>query len=300
MDTYELKPRGPFSLVDERGFFGDWLSHPADPQAVVLAFPVEGWRGSAWVVVSQPDEGSITGTVTSTGDADPGRAWAQALASLSLEVDGAGFPDVGRRDPVIGGLQARYRWLRPVCFLSPYEAAVNFVVGQRISMRQARAVRARMARDLGESIEVGGQVVHAFPAPQRLAALATFPGLPEEKLVRLRGIAQAAADGRLDRARLRAMPVPEALAELRALRGVGPFAAQGILHRGAGLVDDVTDDDVTREAVQVAYGLPDRPTHAEVLARAEAWRPFRMWSTVLLHVWLRREGGGPTRAPGRS
>jgi DNA-3-methyladenine glycosylase II len=299
MDTFRCTPGGPFSLANERGFFGDWLSAPWDPEAIVMAFPVEGWRGSAGVVVRQLGDGTVEGAVTVTGDADPGHAWAQALASLSLDVDGDGFPEVGVRDPVIGGLQARYGWLRPVCFHSPYEAAVNFVVGQRISMRQARALRARMARELGASIEVGGDTVHAFPVPAVLATLAAFPGLPEEKLARLRGVALVAAEGRLDRARLRAMPVPEALAELQAIRGVGPFASQGILHRGVGLVDEVTDDDVTREAVQLAYDLPDRPTHAEVLARAEAWRPFRMWSTVLLHVWLRRERGGPTRTTGR-
>jgi DNA-3-methyladenine glycosylase II len=167
-------------------------------------------------------------------------------------------------------------------------------------MRQARAVRARLALELGDSVELAGQTVHAFPRPEQLAALATFPGLPDEKLSRLRGIARAAADGLLDRERLRALPVSDALTELQGLRGVGPFAAQGILHRGAGLVDEVTDDEVTREAVMLAYRLPARPTHAGVLEIAACWRPFRMWATVLLHVWLRREQGGPTRPWGRS
>jgi DNA-3-methyladenine glycosylase II len=300
MDTFRLQPMGPFSLANERRHFGDWLSVPSDPDAVAMAFPVEGWRGSAAVVVRQVDDGAVEGTVVTAGDAQPEQAWAQALATLSLDVDGAAFPEVGTRDPVIGDLQARYGWLRPVCFHSPYEAAINFVVGQRISMRQARALRARLALEVGDSLEFAGQIVHAFPRPEQLAALDTFPGLPGEKLSRLRGIAQAADEGRLDRTLLRALPVSDALAELQGLRGVGPFAAQGILHRGAGLVDDVTDDEVTREAVMLAYRLPARPTHADVLARAEAWRPFRMWATVLLHVWLRRERGGPTRPPGRS
>lgn len=302
MDLYRLQPSGPFSLANERQYFGDWLSLPSDPGAVVMVFPVEAWRGSAAVVVRQAPDGEITGAVTATGKADPDQAWAQALASLSLDVDATGFPAVGLRDPVIGALQRRYDWLRPVCFHSPYEAAVNFVVGQRISMRQARALRARMARDLGEPIELAEQTVHAFPMPERLAALGTFPGLPEEKLGRLRGVALAAAEGLLDRARLRAMPVPDALADLQRLRGVGPFAAQGILHRGAGLVDEVTDDEVTAEAVQLAYELPGRPSRDAILAIAEPWRPFRMWATVLLHVWLRRERGGPSSrrpAPGQ-
>jgi DNA-3-methyladenine glycosylase II len=300
MDSYRLQPSGPFSLANARRFFGDWLSVSSAPEAVAMVFPVEGWRGSAAVVVRQADDGAVVGAVVTTGDAPPEQAWAQALATFSLDVDGAGFPDVGARDPVIGDLQARYGWLRPVCFHSPYEAAVNFVVGQRISMRQARALRSRLALEVGDPLELAGQTVHAFPRPEQLAALATFPGLPDEKLARLRGVAQAAADGLLDRERLRALPVPEALAGLQRLRGVGPFAAQGILHRGAGLVDEVTDDEVTREAVMLAYRLPSRPTHADVLTIARAWRPFRMWATVLLHVWLRREQGGPTRPRSRS
>jgi hypothetical protein len=46
----------------------------------------------------------------------------QVARILSLDVDGTGFPEVGRRDPVVGGLQARWPGLRPVGFFSPYEA----------------------------------------------------------------------------------------------------------------------------------------------------------------------------------
>jgi DNA-3-methyladenine glycosylase II len=294
MNSHRLQPTGPFSLANERRFFGDWLSVSSEPEAVVMAFPVEGWQGSAAVVVRQGDDEAVEGSVLTTGTAAPDDAWEQVLATLSLDEDGTGFPEVGARDPVIGALQVRYGWLRPVCFHSPYEAAANFVIGQRISMRQARSLRARLAHELGEPLEVSGQTVHAFPRPEQLAAIETFPGLPDEKISRLRGIAQAAVDGLLDRDRLRGLPVPEALADLRLLRGVGPFASQGILHRGAGLVDEVTDDEVTREAVMLAYDLAHPPTHSEVLTIADAWRPFRMWATVLLHIWLRREMGGPT------
>ena len=40
-------------------------------------------------------------------------------ATLSLDIDGQGFLEIGRRDPVIGKLQADYRNLRPVLFHSP-------------------------------------------------------------------------------------------------------------------------------------------------------------------------------------
>ena len=55
------------------------------------------------------------------------------------------------------------------------------------------------------------------------------------------------------------------------------------------LVDAVTDDDLTPRAIELLYGLKARPTRDEVLKRAEAWRPFRMWAVVLLNVWLRSQ-----------
>jgi DNA-3-methyladenine glycosylase II len=285
-------PRGPFNLGDESEFFGGWPPLQADPSAVAMAFPVEGWRTSAAVVVRQTPA-AITGEVHGASGPDGEAAWNQGLAVLSLDSDGSHFPEVGRRDPVIGRLQQTYRFLRPVCFHSPYEAAANFVIGQRSSIRQARATRMAMAHQLGDQIRVGEERLSAFPRPAVLATVASFPGLSAEKIERLHVVARAATEGLLDRARLRAMPVEQALDALCALHGIGPFSAQGTLFRGAGLVDGVPDDDVTKQAVQRAYTLASKPDHARVLEIADNWRPYRMWTTVLLHLWLRREAGGP-------
>jgi DNA-3-methyladenine glycosylase II len=236
------------------------------------------------------------GEVYGAGE-DAAHAWAQALATLSADCDGAGWPAVGQRDPVMGELQATYQYLRPVLFYSPYEAAAAFIIGHRISIQQGRNIRTAMAAQHGDAIAVNGETLHAFPRPPVLAELAEFPGASAEKIERLRGVAQAAQEGWLDRAALRALPPDEALARLRTLRGVGDFFAQSILLRGAGTMDAVTDDDVTKEAVQRAYQLPQRPSQEQVLALAEPWRPYRMWGNVLLHVWLRREQGGPHHAP---
>ena len=296
-ETFELTPRGPFDLDHQQRHFGGWAPYQPDPAAVAMAFPVEGWVGSAVVVLRQPSANTITGEVHGAEGALAQRAWEQAAAVLSLDVDGKDFPAVGERDAVVGRLQAAHGWMRPTLFHSPYEAACNFVMGQRISMAQARALRLRMAADSGDHLDADGVELAAFPRPQRLLELSEVRGLPDEKLVRLHGIAQAALDGVLDRRRLRSLPVADALAELSTLRGVGAFSSQGILYRGAGVVDEVTDDPVSKQAVQRLYDLDHLPDHAEVLRHAEPWRPFRMWTLVLLHVWIRGEGGGPAPPP---
>ncbi len=277
-----FRPRGPFDLANQNEYFGGW---PVVGDAIVLAFPVEGWKESAAVVVRQDGADELSLEVIGDGD----RARDQALAALSLDIDGGGWPEVGERDAHIRRLQETYRCLRPVLFASPYEAAAHFIIGHRISMKQGRAIRARMAEELGTTFEVEGQAVAAFPQPERLLALKEFRGLNATKVERLHGVAEAALAGTLDRAHLRSLAPDEALAEIRTIDGVGPFFAAGILNRGAGLVDEVTDDELTRHAVQVAYGETD------VRSVAERWRPYRMWAVVLLHVWLRREVGLPSR-----
>lgn len=106
-------------------------------------------------------------------------------------------------------------------------------------------------------------------------------------------MAEAALSGDLSRAHLRSLPPEQALEEIRRIDGIGPFFASGVLNRGAGVVDDITDDDLTKYAVQVAYELSERPSQVDTLRIAESWGPFRMWAEVLLHVWLRREVGYP-------
>jgi DNA-3-methyladenine glycosylase II len=107
-------------------------------------------------------------------------------------------------------------------------------------------------------------------------------------VTRLHGIAEAALDGRLDRSRLRDLPLPEALADVKRLRGVGDFFAVAIVMRGAGLVDSLPGDELTRSGIQRWYDLPAPPSDAEVAELARAWQPFRMWCSVLVHAAERR------------
>ncbi len=263
---------------------------PGDAEAIVMAFPVEGWRASAAVLIRQERSGRIVGEVHGAG-AEAAKAWRQALATLSLDVDGRLFGALGRRDGVIGGLQRRYGLMRPTLFCSPYEAGAHFVLSHRRSIAQARATRARLAEEHGDRIEIDGGTFHAFPRPQKVRKLRLARGLDPERLTRLRGIADAALDGTLDRTRLRRLSVERALTEIRGLRGIGEFFAQGILFRGAGLVDDITNDEQLRLAVQRAYGMSALPDSAAVERIAEGWRPYRMWAEVLLVLQLIREEG---------
>ena len=301
MTTFELVPQGPFSLTASAAFlegFSPAAHRGAEGGHLHLAFVPDGEEAAAGVCLRQPD-GVVVGEVF--GEADPEGVPEQVARILSLDVDGSGFPGVGRRDPVVGGLQGRWPGLRPVGFFSPYEAAAWALIGHRIRIVQAARIKERMAAELGQAVDVHGDVRHAFPGPGRLAALEGFPGLFARKVENLRALGDAAADGRLDGAWLRGLPRDQALKELKQLQGIGDFSAELVLLRGAGDPDHLPlhEPRLCRGAA-LAYELDEPPDREWLEARAEAWRPYRTWVVLLLRVLLEAETGeiGGTRNVG--
>jgi DNA-3-methyladenine glycosylase II len=292
MSRFELVPRGPFSLAASAAFLEAFVPaahRGGEPGHLHLAFVPDGEEAAAGGCLRQLDAG-VVGEVF--GEADPDAVRDQAARILSLDVDGAGFPDVGRRDPVVGGLQDRWPGLRPVGFFSPYEAAAWALIVQRIRIVQAARIKERMAAELGQAVDIHGDLRHAFPGPARLADLGGYSGLTSRKVGYLRSLGEAAMAGRLDAARLRARPREQALASLKELPGVGDFSAELILLRGAGDPDHLpAHEPLLRRAVALAYGLEGQPDEARLTELAEAWRPYRTWVALLLRVLLEATTG---------
>lgn len=286
MTSFSIAPRGAFSLRQAADFIAGFppAGRPdaASSPLLRLAFVTDDLTAHAGVALAERD-GVIAGSVTGSAPAD---AVARQVARiLSLDHDGSAFDAVGERDPVVGDLQERHRGLRPVLFHSPYEAAAWSVISARQAAAQALRVKERLMFQLGGVVEVDGEQLASFPLPERLRSLEHMEGLSEEKASRLRGVAEAALDGRLEVDRLRALPADEALEELRTIRGIGPFYAGLILLRAVGVADELPPTEPrVRQAVARAYGLDEPPDHAELERIAEPWRPFRTWVCLLMRV----------------
>jgi DNA-3-methyladenine glycosylase II len=290
MPDFTLTPAGPFSLGSSTRFlegFAPAAYHGHTTGHLDLAFGVDGdWR-TIGVCLQQRHDGAVAGEVVGDPAVDRQAVRAQVARILSLDVDGSGFPLVGERDPVVRRLQGRYPGLRPVTFWSPYEAAAWTVIGRRLRITQAALLKARMAAQLGEVVELHGDTLAAFPAPARLAALDGFQGLSDRKVAWLHAVAAAALDGRLDAQRLRSLPREQALAELQALPGIGGFSAELILLRGAGDPDHFPRHEPRlHRAMARAYHLDGDPQPERLLAIAEGWRPYRTWVCLLLRTEL--------------
>jgi DNA-3-methyladenine glycosylase II len=293
-ERFEIRPVGPYSFAASVRFLEGFVPaayEGSEANHLHLAFVVDGFgEGKEQVagVCVRPEGKMIVGEVF--GGVDPDGVCSQVARILSLDVDGGGFPAVGRRDPVVGRLQERYPGLRPVCFYSPYEAAAWALISNRIRITQASQIKAQMAKELGPVVEIHGEREHAFPSPSRLMRLREFPGLSGRKVEYLRHLARKALEENLDASDLRSLPVEEALRRLKELPGMGDFSAELILLRGAGEPDYLpTNEPRLLRAVAMAYGL-DRPATTEELREmAEHWRPYRTWVSVYLRTMLEEE-----------
>lgn len=288
ISRFEIEPRGPFSLAAAARFLASFPpftgTRAAHDGHVHLAFPVDALDVTVGVCLQSQGD-MVSGEFV--GEAEPALVQKQVARIFSLDVDGAGFAEVGKRDPVIGELQAQYPGLRPVCFYSPYEAAAWALMSQRVQMTQAARIKARLAQELGETVELHGDRMQAFPAASRLLELTAFQGLFGRKVEYLRGLAHATLEGRLDADRLRGLPTEEALTDLQRLPGVGDFSSHLILVRGAAIADGApAPEPRLLGAVTMAYGLEAPPAAAEFEQLSNAWRPYRTWTSFLLRVMV--------------
>ena len=281
--TFTIEPLGPFALHEAIDFgFGQRLESTRDG-VMRLAFCVDGYRDQVGVALRQdPSSGVVHATVDGEADLDAVRA--QVARVLSLDHDAHGFLEVGRRDPVIGALQAAAPGLRPPLFYSPYEAAAWAVISARRPARQMAEVRRRLGEAHGRVFEVAGERLAALPTPERLLEIDAFESLNAEKVERLHGVATAALAGALDVGHLQALGPDAAMVDLQRIKGIGPFYSSLIVVRGSGFADVPVAEPKVLELVTQLWDLPSTPTTAAFLAMAERWRPFRTWATVLIRA----------------
>jgi DNA-3-methyladenine glycosylase II len=282
MTAVEIPVRGRFDLAQSIGF-GFGQRDAADGSVLRLAFCLDGYRTQVGAAVTQPAPDLLVCDVQ--GEGDPSAVAAQVARVLSVDVDGTGYDELGRRDPLVGAAQARRPGLRPPLFYSAYEALLWSVLSARRPQRQMAAVRTALARAHGRVFDVAGVEQAAVPLPANLLAVTAFPGIPDAKIPRLHGVAEAALAGVLDTETLRAMDPPAAATELQRLDGIGPFYSELVTVRALGHTDVLpVNEPMVRSVVGRALGQDEPLEPARLAEVAEAWRPWRTWVAVAMRA----------------
>ncbi|WP_374945542.1 DNA-3-methyladenine glycosylase family protein [Agreia sp.] len=262
---------GPWSLETSKRFWEGFTPGELAPQTQTEGIRTLFVCDTDWqrvdAVVTQ--EGTSARIVVD-GPGDLEAATEQVRRLLSIDIDGREWPDVAARDAVIADAQRRLPGFRPCGFFSPYEAAAWSVLSQRVQMRQAAATKTRLTQQLGDD--------GAFPSPEAL--LGASLDLPGRKAEYLRAVAEAALDGHLSGSYLRSLQPADALDRVQSILGLGPFAAELVVIRGANFADVLPRNERRlNDEIVKRYG-PNRPVD-EI---TEAWKPFRSWASVHLRA----------------
>ena len=283
--TIEVEVLGPWSLRTSRSFWEGFSPAALEPRSqedqIHTVFRAEtDWSS----VAADVKQAGARARIRLTGEGDLEEAAGQVSRFLSLDVDGRGWPAIAKSDPVIADAQRQLPGLRPCGFHSPYEAAAWAVLSQRTRIVQAARVREHLVQLHGD----GG----AFPAPQHLRTVDL--DLPGRKTEYLHAVADAALEGRLDAQMLRGLDPDEALARVAEIKGLGPFAAELVVLRGANSTD-VLPHHEQRLADEIAEQYGADKQLSEI---AEAWRPYRTWAAVHLRT-LREQRTHEITHPGQ-
>jgi len=189
------------------------------------------------------------------------------------------------RDPSMAPLVAAGPASRVLRGWEGFEVAARSVIGQQVTVARARRLNGILVDRCGSELSGGAddRLCRIFPTPQRvLDADLSAMGMPGARVTTLKTVASAVlAEPRLfDRAR----SIDETIARLRAIRGIGDWTAHYIAMRACGEPDAFPASDVglLRGA---ADATGHRPTPRQLLARAEAWRPWRAYAAHQL--WAR-------------
>ncbi len=188
-------------------------------------------------------------------------------------------------DPVLAPLVAQRPGLRAPGGWDGFETAIRAVLGQQISVAAARQLAGKLValhgRAVPKSFLIHHDLSHVFPTSKRLASAASLGvGMPAARLSALKAVAEAAfGDPNLFR------PfgnIEETVARLRSIRGIGEWTAQYIALRAIREMDafPVTDIGLLRGA---AFIEGEKTTPANLLSRAESWRPWRAYAAQ--HLW---------------
>jgi AraC family transcriptional regulator of adaptative response / DNA-3-methyladenine glycosylase II len=183
---------------------------------------------------------------------------------------------------VLGDLADGHEGTRLPGAFDGFEIAVRAILGQQITVRQARLLAGRFAAAFGEPVETPwAELRHAFPGAASIAGRDPSEigllGVTRQRSRTIVTLARALADGAL--LLEPGVDLDATLARLRAVPGIGDWTAQYLAMRALGWPDAFPAADV---GVLKALGAT---APREALAAAEGWRPWRGYAVI--HLWRR-------------
>jgi len=198
---------------------------------------------------------------------------------LGLNIDVRPFYEITSHDLRLERLAELCRGVRPPRFPTVFEALVNAIACQQVSLDVGILLLNRLSLMYGIEFYDGESRINAFPRPEDLLDVPESElkqlGFSHQKARTIKEVVQRVADGELDQEQLERATNEEVLKALQSIRGIGRWSAEYVLLRGLGRLDVFPGDDVgAQNNVQTLLGLSSRPSYERLKDITAGWKPY--------------------------
>jgi DNA-3-methyladenine glycosylase II len=208
---------------------------------------------------------------------------------LGLRADISGFAAMAAQDPLLGPLANSMRGLRPPRFPTVFEALVNGVACQQLSLAVGIHLLNRLTADRGQPTAEDPRGPRSFPGPEQLASVQPNElrrhGFSSAKARTIVETARAIVTGSLDLEALQGLDDQESIGRLMSLRGIGRWTAEYVLLRGLGRLHVFPGDDVgAHNKLRRFLDIEGRLDYDDVARLVARWQPYA--GMVYFHLLL--------------
>jgi DNA-3-methyladenine glycosylase II len=209
---------------------------------------------------------------------------------FNIQEDLAPFYRAMETDGIMASLISQLRGVKSPTTPTVFEALVDSIIEQQISLKGARSIENRIIRAVGSPLVLEDRRYYAYPTPHILAETpdTTFRacGLTRRKGEYIRDISLQILSGVLDPENFRTCKDTEKIiSELIRIRGIGRWTAELTVLRGLHRPDAFPADDIGVRRFISQYYLEDKKiSSAEARSFAERWGTWKGFAAYYLEI----------------
>ncbi|KTD53683.1 DNA-3-methyladenine glycosylase [Legionella santicrucis] len=216
---------------------------------------------------------------------------AQLEILLGLQQDLQGFYQIAAQDLQLNQLVNQFKGLKPPRFPSLFEALVNAISCQQISLAAGLHIQNRLIETYGMKIQEKESVFYAFPRPCEIANSSVSAlrkiGYSTHKCDTLIHLASVFNENESVFSQLETQNNEEIIHFLCSFKGIGRWTAEYVLLRGLGRLDVFPGDDIgAQNNLYRLLHLKSKPGYKEISEITAKWHPYA--GLVYFHLLLQR------------
>lgn len=210
---------------------------------------------------------------------------------LGLNIKLAGFYRLAKQDPHLAPLMVRFKGLKPPRFPSIFEALVNAISCQQLSLDAGLSIQNRFSQYAGKSININGNTIYAFPIPRDVAKCSVSElhklGFSANKCKTLIDLSSRIVADETLFDDLEDKTNDEIVKFLCQFNGIGRWTAEYVLLRGLGKIDMFPGDDVgASKNLQLLLHLKTKLDYQQILKITKKWYPYAGF--IYFHLLLQK------------